>query len=205
MFVVIEGIEGSGKSTLVSALAERLRGEGHDVLVTREPGGTPLGDAVRKIFLDRQTAIEPLTEALLVNAARAQHVGEVIRPALAANKIVVCDRFTDSTIAYQGYGRGLDLVSIRAMCDTATEGLEPDLVLLVDVPVGLARARLQERSQALDRVERENDRFHELVRHGYLELAHSPRHRVLDGALPREPLLERALREVREWMNVRVR
>jgi dTMP kinase len=192
MFVVIEGIEGSGKSTLHHGLVERLRVEGRDVVVTREPGGTATGDAIRTIFLDRTLTIEPLTEALLVSAARAQHVAEVIRPALAANQLVLCDRFTDSTIAYQGYGRGLDLDALRRLCDAAAGGIRPDLVLLIDLTVEVARARMKERSYALDRIESQDDAFHERVRQGYLELAKSPGHRVLDGTLPIDKLLEEA-------------
>jgi dTMP kinase len=193
LFVVVEGIEGSGKSTLVEGLAARLQREGNEVTVTREPGGTALGDAVRGIFLDRSSAIEPLAEAFLVNAARAQHVDEVIRPALAAGRVVVCDRFTDSTLAYQGFGRGFDLELLRKLCATATGGLEPDVIFLLDVPVGVARTRLGARAQATDRIEAEGDAFHERVRAGFLALAKgSGRHRLLDGVLPRDRLLEEA-------------
>jgi dTMP kinase len=191
VFVVIEGIEGSGKSTLHKGLVERFGVEGRDVVVTREPGGTATGDAIRSIFLDRTLTIEPLTEAFLVSAARAQHVAELIRPALAQDRLVLCDRFTDSTLAYQGYGGGLDLASLERLCDEATGGIRPDLVLLIDLPVEVARARLQER-YVLDRVESRDAAFHERVRHGYLELAKSARHRVLDGTLARDRLLEDA-------------
>ena len=191
MFVVIEGIEGSGKSTLHKGLVERFGVEGRDVVVTREPGGTATGDAIRSIFLDRTLTIEPLTEAFLVSAARAQHVAELIRPALEQDRLVLCDRFTDSTLAYQGYGGGLDLASLERLCDEATGGIRPDLVLLIDLPVEVARARLQER-YVLDRVESRDAAFHERVRHGYLELAKSARHRVLDGTLARDRLLEDA-------------
>jgi dTMP kinase len=196
MFVVVEGIEGSGKSTLVAGLGARLKAENKNVVVTREPGGTRLGDSVRRIFLDRSLTIEPLAEAFLVNAARAQHVEEVIRPTLAADGIVVCDRFTDSTLAYQGYGRGMDLELLRALCDFAAGGLQPDVVLLVDLPVDAARARLRDRAGARDRIESEDDAFHERVRRGFLELARHPRHRVLDGSLPPERLLDDALRQL---------
>lgn len=192
MFVTIEGIEGSGKSTLLEGLAERLRKEGRDVVATREPGGTPAGDAIRAIFLDRNLTVEPLTEAFLVNAARAQHVADVIRPALAAGKTVLCDRFTDSTLAYQGYGRGLDLRMLRALCDAAAENLNPNLTLLVDLPVPLARSRLQARSGNLDRIESQDDAFHERVRMGFLALAQLPHYRILDGTLNEADLLERA-------------
>lgn len=204
MFVVIEGIEGSGKTTLLSGLAEGLRADGRDAVVTREPGGTPLGDSIRALFLARTLAIDPLAEALLVNASRAQHVEAVVRPELEAGRIVVCDRFVDSTLAYQGYGRGLDLERLRRICDIATGGLEPDLVLLIDMPVEVARGRLQQRDEALDRIERENGGFHERVRRGFLALAKSPRHRVLDGTLPPEQLLKEALSAVRERLGTRI-
>ncbi|MFY9720550.1 MAG: dTMP kinase [Candidatus Cybelea sp.] len=192
MFVTIEGIEGSGKSTLLEALAKRLRKEGRDVVATREPGGTPAGDAIRAIFLDRNLTVAPLTEAFLVNAARAQHVADVIRPALAAGRTVLCDRFTDSTLAYQGYGRGLDLTMLGALCDAAAENLNPNLTLLVDLPVPLARSRLQARSGNLDRIESQDDAFHQRVRMGFLALAQLPHYRILDGTLNEADLLERA-------------
>lgn len=204
MFVVIEGIEGSGKSTLLSGLAERLRGDGHEPFVTFEPGGTPVGRAIREIFLNRSIAIGPLTEAFLVNAARAQHVAGEIRPALETGRIVLCDRFTDSTLAYQGYGRGINLGVLRTLCDTATGGLAPDLVFVVDVPVEVALARMRTRAEAPDRIEAETIDFHERVRKGFLELARSPRHRVLDGSLEPAPLLEEAARELHERMSASV-
>jgi dTMP kinase len=196
MFIVIEGIEGTGKSTLLFGLAERLKAEGHEVAVTREPGGTPLGDDVREIFLNRAVSISPLAESMLVNAGRAQHVADVIRPALAVGRIVLCDRFTDSTLAYQGYGRGLDVDSLRAVCEMAAGGVEPDLVILLDLPVSVARVRLRERNVASDRIEREDDAFHERVRQGFLELARGPKHRVLDATLPADVILEEALKDV---------
>jgi len=202
MFVVVEGIEGSGKSTLVEGLAARLRDEGYDCIVTREPGGTALGNAIRDIFLDRTSEIAPLTEAFLVNSARAQHVEEVIRPALAAGRVVICDRFTDSTLAYQGYGRGFDLDVLRRLCAIATCGLDSDLVLVLDLPVGVARARLGARARATDRIEAEGDAFHERVRAGFLELAKLPRHRLLDGANAAPSLVDAAFNEI---LGARVR
>ncbi|MEO6834924.1 MAG: dTMP kinase [Candidatus Tumulicola sp.] len=197
-FVTVEGIEGSGKSTLLAGLAARLHSDGGDLLVTREPGGTPVGDAIRAIFLDRSIAIGAPTEALLINAARAQHVADVIRPALARGALVLCDRYVDSTLAYQGYGRGLDLAYLRELCDAATGGLDANVTLLVDVPVDVSRARTQSRDRAVDRLESEDDAFHERVRRGYLELARSPRHSALDGTLPPAEVLERALHVLRE-------
>lgn len=205
MFIVIEGIEGSGKSTLIAGLAEHLEAAGQAVAVTREPGGTPVGDAIREIFLDRAIAMAPLTEALLVNAARAEHVLRVIRPMLDDGRIVLCDRFIDSTLAYQGYGRGIDLNELRAICATAADGVEPDLVLVIDVPVSVARARLRDRSNAADRIESEDDRFHERVRRAFLEIAgESLRHVVLDGTAPPQDVLQEALTAVRERAGTRV-
>lgn len=205
MFVVVEGVEGSGKSTLVESLAAQLRSEGNDCIATREPGGTILGNAVRNLFLDRTSAIAPLAEAFLVNAARAQHVEEVIRPALAAGRLVICDRFIDSTLAYQGFGRGIDLDVLRRLCDAATGGLEPSLVLVLDVPIAVARKRLGARAQATDRIEIEGDDFHERVRAGFLAVAaDSPYHRVLDGTLAPKRLSEEALAVVRKRLELGV-
>ena len=192
-FVVVEGIECSGKSTLLASLAERMRAEGCDVLVTREPGGTPLGDAVRAIALDRTIAAGPVAEALLMNAARAQHVAAAIRPALEAGRTVLCDRYVDSTLAYQGYGRGLDLNVLRALCDAATGGLTPDVTLIVDVPVNVSRERMRKRGVAADRMEAEDDAFHERVRQGYLALAKRGGAYVLDGTLEASEVLRQAL------------
>jgi len=203
MFVVVEGIEGSGKSTLIAGLAEHLRSAGYPVVVTREPGGTRVGNAIREVFLSNANAMAPLTESLLVNAARAQHVFEVIRPALATERIVLCDRFTDSTLAYQGHGRGLSLETLRELCAIATRGLQPDLVLLLDVPVEVARSRLKERPTA-DRIEAEGDAFHERVRRGFLELAIEQGHRILDGTRPSDSVLKEALEEVRACLGIRV-
>lgn len=192
MFITLEGIEGCGKSTLLAGLAERLHSEGRDSLVTREPGGTPVGDAIRKIFLDPELLITPLTESLLINAARAQHVVDVIEPALRNGKIVLCDRFVDSTLAYQGYGRGIDLELLRAQCDAATGGLEPDLTIVIDIPVAISRERVAARQMRIDRMESEDDRFHERARDGFLTLARAnPRYRVFDGTkLPVELVVE---------------
>ncbi|MBV8489233.1 MAG: dTMP kinase [Candidatus Eremiobacteraeota bacterium] len=193
MFVTLEGIEGSGKSTLLSGLAERLRASGREPLVTREPGGTALGDAIRAIFLDRSLDISALSEAMLVNAARAQHVERTIRPALAQGRIVLCDRFVDSTLAYQGYGRGLDLAMLRGLCDAATAGLVPDVTFVLDVPLAVSRARTAARRPELDRLEAEDDAFHQRVREGFLALARSPQHRLLDGELDASALVASAM------------
>ncbi len=182
MFITVEGIEGCGKSTLLAGLSERLRDGGREIIVTREPGGSPAGDAVRAIFIDPALSLAPLTEALLINAARVQHMLETIEPALGRGATVLCDRFTDSTLAYQGYGRGIDLGFLRSICSAATGGREPDLTFVLDVPVAVSRARVASRRAQLDRLEREDDAFHERVRLGYLELARAhPRYRVIDA------------------------
>ena len=201
-FVVIEGIEGSGKSTLMGGLGAALRGSGHTVVMTREPGGTAVGDAVRQIFLNEPIRIAPWAEVLLVTAARAQHVCDVIKPALAGGRIVLCDRFTDSTLAYQGYGRDLELESVRSICATAAAGLEPNLTLLVDLPVSVARSRMRERPGTADRIEREDDAFHERVRRGFLALAQdSKRHVILDGTQNADRVLGDALDAVRRLLG----
>ncbi|HZT11487.1 MAG TPA: dTMP kinase [Candidatus Baltobacteraceae bacterium] len=194
MFVTFEGIEGSGKSTLAASVARALTAAGREIVVTREPGGTPLGEAVREIFLRPGLAVSPMAEALLINASRAHLVADVVKPALARGQDVLCDRFVDSTLAYQGYGRGLSLDLLRAMCAGATGGLEPDLTLLIDVPYEVSRARLRGRGSRADRVEGEDGAFHEQVREGYLELARADSRIVaLDGTLAPDEVFAQAM------------
>ena len=193
MFITLEGIEGSGKSTLLEALAARLRSAGRSVTTAREPGGTPAGDAIRAVFLETGAQLSPLTETLLVNASRAALVDEVLRPALTRGGTVVCDRYTGSTLAYQGYGRGLDLRVVQAICDTATGGLQPDVTLLVDVPLAISRERAAKRGRT-DRMERQPADFYARVRDGYLALAAADgRWSILDGTLPERELLDAAI------------
>jgi dTMP kinase len=197
VFVVFEGIDGSGKSTLLAAVARGLRATGRDVVETQEPGGTALGTKIREIFLDGDVELEPLAATLLLNAARAQHAAKVIRPALSAGATVLCDRFTDSTVAYQSYGFGVDAECVRAINATATAGLIPDIVFVLDVPPGVASARLETRgSPRKDRIEAQHDEFKARVRRGFLELAALPRRILLDGTLPEATLVDVALREV---------
>jgi dTMP kinase len=196
MFITLEGPEGSGKSSQLPDLAEFLRGQGWDVLTTREPGGTPIGDQIRQILmrLDNQE-LHPRTEILLFLASRAQLVEQVIKPALREGKLVLCDRFGDSTLAYQGYGHGLDLGTLRTMLDFATDKLKPDLTLLLDVDVetGLQRKRKEDEWNRLDAYALA---FHQRVREGYHELCRQEpeRWRVIDAMQPKETV-QLALRQ----------
>jgi dTMP kinase len=192
-FITFEGVEGSGKSTQLRLAADRLAERAIPFVTTVEPGGTPLGQKIRDMLLNRGLdAPFPETELLLFCAARAQHVHEVIAPALATGKVGLCDRFADATLVYQGYGRGLDKERILAINTFATGGVMPDLTLLFDLPVedGLERAfsRIARNGsdQPEDRFERENRTFHDRIRAGYLaEAARSPdRFRILDAARP---------------------
>ena len=187
-FITLEGIEGAGKSTAARHVAEFLRRGGRTVLATREPGGTPLAERVRQIVLERGTEeVSPVTETLLMFAARALHLNNVIRPALARGEWVVCDRFTDATRAYQGSGRGVDAALIGTLAQAVQQDLAPRLTLLLDLPVptGLARARARA-AAATDRFEAETVNFFEKVRAGYLTIARAEpaRVRVIDAAAP---------------------
>jgi dTMP kinase len=183
LFITLEGPEGAGKSTNREYLAERLREQGIDVLLTREPGGTPLAERIRELLLDPSD--EPMaadTELLLVFAARAQHLQQVIRPALARGCVVLCDRFTDATYAYQGGGRGLSVERIAQLEQFVQGELRPDLTLIFDLPVEIGLARAAARGR-LDRFEQEGRGFFEAVREAYLQrAAQAPqRYRVLDA------------------------
>ena len=173
LFITLEGIEGSGKSTQIRHLAEVLTQAGYPVLQTREPGGTATAEAIRHILLTASSheSVTPQAEALLILAARCQHVTHLIMPALRQGTVVLCDRFSDSTFAYQGFARGLDLQWLRTANEVATGGLTPDLTLVLDLPVsvGLARRRADHGQQ--NRLDRETERFHRKVRRGFLTLA----------------------------------
>jgi len=170
-FIVIEGVEGAGKSTQTARLAAYLRERGREVIRTLEPGGTEVGLRIRRILLDTELpAMEGLTELFLYAAARAEHVRKVIRPALDAGRTVVCDRFSLSTLAYQGYGRGLPLDLVRELDAAARDGLRPDLTLVLDLPVAEGLGRNVEAGKR-DRFEAESAAFHERVRQGFHELA----------------------------------
>ena len=192
-FIVLEGGEGAGKSTVLVALASRLREAGHDVVETREPGGTPLGERIRSIILESRGLDDPLAELLLFEAARAHLVRTVIRPVLERGADVLCDRFTASSIAYQGDGRGLGRDIVERANAIATEGIEPDLTLLFDLPVeaGLARRATDGDANHFDRQTLE---FHERVRAAFLALAQeSPATwRIIDASQPIDVVIESA-------------
>jgi dTMP kinase len=173
LFITLEGVEGSGKSTQIRHLAEALTQTGYTVLQTREPGGTATAEAIRHILLTASThePVVPQTEALLIFAARCQHVTHLIRPALRRGTVVLCDRFSDSTLAYQGFARGLDLQWLRTANEVATGGLTPDLTLVLDLPVSVGLARRRSDRGEQNRLDRETDRFHRKVRRGFLALA----------------------------------
>jgi len=194
-FITFEGGDGSGKTTQLKVIENYLRARGRSCLSTREPGGTSLGQLIRQVLLEVGTqSITSPTELFLYLADRAQHMHEVVIPALKQGKIVLCDRHTDSTLAYQGYGRGIDLSLLRSLNDIASEGIKPDLTLLFDCPAEIGLSRTVQRQPQTssgrneDRFEREKIEFHERVRAGFLELARAEpnRFRIVDAALSAE-------------------
>ena len=174
IFITFEGVEGSGKTTQAQQLATAL---GSNVLLTREPGGPPIAERIRDIFLTSE-GITPMTELLLIAAARAQHVHELIRPALAANQIVISDRFIDASVAYQGYRGGIDLAFIHQLNHIATGGLTPDITFILDLPPEIGLSRQQQGGTHRDRLDRESLELHRKVREGYLSVAKANPHRV---------------------------
>src|ERR1051325_1957234 len=199
MFITFEGIEGSGKTTQLNRLAAALRERGRSVVVTKEPGGTPLADRIPALLRDSGNALAPVAELFLLAASRRQNVMEVIRPAIARGDVVLCDRFTDSTLAYQGFGRLLTLDKLRALNDWATDSTRPDVVLIFDIneETGLTRARSRNEGAAADegRFELEDLRFHRRVREGYLALAAAEprRYLVIDGGGTADEVYERMM------------
>lgn len=195
LFISFEGIEGSGKSTQAKLLYKWLRGKKIKAVLTAEPGGTAIGRKIRKILLQPEhAAMHPVAELLLYNASRCQHVEELIRPALKEGMIVVCDRFSDSTFAYQGYGRGIPLRVLSALDRIATGGVRPDLTILLDLPAqkGLERNR---KARKTDRLELEKIAFHRRVRQGYLRLKklHPRRVKLIDANYPPEEIHKRII------------
>src|SRR5665647_283288 len=190
-FIVLEGIDGSGKTTQLKLLGDKLKGRGLPVLHTREPGGTRIGDKIREILLNPEyEELVPRAEAFLYAAARAQHVAQVILPALAKGTIVLCDRFLDSSLAYQGFGRGIEVSLLERINEPATDGLVPDLTIVLDFCTEDGMDRINQSGRRIDRIEREAGAFHQRVRMGYLALAgRSPaRYRVINANRPVEQL-----------------
>jgi len=200
-FITLEGGEGLGKSTNLEYVSGVIEQAGHRTVVTREPGGTPLGEAVRAILLGDH-AIDPKAELLLLFAARAQHLREVIEPNLAAGHWVVCDRFTDASYAYQGAGRGLARGFVESLELHVQQGLVPDLTLLFDAPVEVGLARASTRGAA-DRFEREERAFFECVRQAYLEQArrHPERIRIVDASEPLAEVRASIVRQLDAWLH----
>ena len=188
-FIVFEGIDGSGKSTQIELLRQSLIDDGHDPLVTQEPDGTPLGEAAGR-WLRGYPNLSPLTEFLLFEATRAEHVEKVIQPALNSKRIVLCDRFSPSTMAYQSYGRGLDAKTVEDINRLAAGGLQPTQIVFLDVPIEAALSRKE--STKLDQFEKQNLDFYQRVRQGYLELAakNPETWLTLDGTLPADAIAE---------------
>ncbi len=187
MFITLEGPEGAGKTTQLRPLADFLRGCGYVVVTTREPGGTAIGDQIRHVLHDTtNVAMSPTAEVLLYAASRAQLVAEVIQPALAAGRVVLCDRYADSTMAYQGYGRGLDRDALATLTAIATGGLRPDLTLLLDLDVERGLARRRDEGEEMNRLDLEAIEFHRRVRAGYLALAAAEpaRWQIIDASRP---------------------
>jgi dTMP kinase len=209
LFITLEGVEGSGKTTQAATLAEALRKEGSAVGVTHEPGGTRAGEAIRKIFLDPEVSLDVASELLLVLADRAQHVREKLRPGVEAGEIVISDRYSDSTVAYQGYGRGFDLPLLRQLNQLATGGMIPDLTIVLDCPaeVGIARTRERVKGQShkFDRFESELMEFHRRVREGFLVIAKAEpnRVRIVDSERPYESAAGEILAAANELIRFR--
>ncbi len=204
MFITLEGPEGSGKTSQLPALAHYLRDTGYEVVVTREPGGTAVGDQIRDVLMSlKNVAIVPRTEILLFLAARAQHVESLIRPALAEDKLVLCDRFSDSTLAYQGYGHKTDLDILRMLLNFSTGGLNPDLTLLLDLPVKIGFERKRDNSAEWNRLDAYDQAFHERVRQGYLTLAKTePERWVLIDATKSKNEVQLAMRAaIINWLE----
>ena len=204
-FITLEGPDGSGKSTQITRLAEHLHGLGQTVFVTREPGGTAIGEEIRRLLHDlRHREMHPRAEILLYAAARAQHVGQEIVPRLARGEIVLCDRFADSTYAYQGFGHGLDLDALRQITSFATQGLRPDLTLLLDIDPAVGLRRRQAGGAEWNRLDDYALAFHQRVHRGYHTLAAEEPQRwvILDGTLDKDALQAEIQRVVLERLGI---
>jgi dTMP kinase len=199
VFITFEGPEGSGKSTHIRLLGTFLRSQKRPVLLTREPGGTTLAAGIRKLLLNGGDGLSPLAELFLYEADRAQHVREILVPALRQGKIVLCDRYTDSTLAYQGFGRGLDRTAVQALNAIASEGLKPDLTIFLDVPVARGLALAKKKKNRHDRLERAGFAFHKRVRAGFHALAKKEPKRF--RVIPQQQDMNETQRRIREAVN----
>lgn len=202
LFITLEGVEGAGKSTLMDFVADLFIKAGHEIVKTREPGGTKTGEQIRDILLDSNNiGLTDNTELLLMFAARMQHIEQVIKPALISNKVVICDRFTDASYAYQGGGRGIDETRIKALEEWVQEGLKPDLTLLFDLDVEIGLRRAGKRSEA-DRFEQEEKQFFERIRNCYLERAklEPDRFRIVDAAQSYENVKQQIQKDMHNYL-----
>jgi len=185
ILITFEGIDYSGKTTQAKKLFNYLKRKGHKVILLREPGGEKVSENVRQVLLSSgNTGMNPLTELLLYEAARAQLVSRVILPALRQGKLVICDRFYDSSLAYQGYGRGLDIKMIEYLNKISVSGFQPDLTILIDIPIDVFSSRMRQNNKKKDRIEKEKIDFYKRVREGYLKIARKEKKRfkVIDGS-----------------------
>ena len=205
MFITMEGGEGSGKSTAIRKIVAELEKEGHEVVLTREPGGTPISEEIRNVILDKKnTDMDPRTEALLYAASRRQHIVQKILPALKEGKIVICDRYLDSSLAYQGGARGLGIDNVLNVNLFATEGLEPDLTLLFDIKPEEGLARIAANSgREVNRLDAEKLSFHRAVRSAFLSLAKRfpKRYFIIDASKSPDEVYEAALKEIEARLN----
>lgn len=210
MFITFEGIEGCGKTTQVRRFVKGLKKRGIPLVTTLEPGGTKIGKNIRKILLDsRNKHLSPLTELILYAADRAQHVEEVIKPALQEGKWVICDRFFDATVVYQGMARGQDMKLIHLLNEKVTQGIQPDVTFLLDCPVDMGLDRALKRNdvqsqRGQDRFERERRDFHRAVRQGYLDLAQKNQDRfvIIDATLPQDAVEEKIFQHMEPFLRV---
>ncbi|WP_353419398.1 dTMP kinase [Staphylococcus delphini] len=202
LFITIEGPEGSGKTTVVQAVSEQLA-QHYDVMTTREPGGVQTAETIRQILLDGET-MDARTEALLFAAARREHLVAKVLPALAQGKLVICDRFIDSSLAYQGYARQIGVKEVQTINDFAIEGRYPDLTIYLDIPAEVGRARIESNRRAQNRLDKESVAFHERVVEGYQQLmAQDPqRFAVINANQPIEQVVAATLKAIQDQMNV---
>lgn len=204
IFITFEGGEGSGKTTLLEGIYENLLKRGFPLLKTREPGGTHVGEAMRNLVLHDKERLAPYTELCIYLASRAQHVADVILPALRGGKIVLCDRFNDSTVAYQGYARGLGMVLVGRFCNFIAQDLRPDLTICLDLDPSIGLARLVKKSKnSLDKIENENVAFHQKVRDGFHLIAEEDptRFKMIDGEQDEKDVLAQAMNLINPICN----